>query len=480
MKKVVIAGLLFCFGIGNAQTTIVEGVFEKGKNMPYNYYYLSDSDKLILVFGKEMPSLANIPATLNRMESFSVDGKREMVFENENIGNQIYFSPSQKTIRVSDLSTSSNKPKKKYFNEGKFSGHKKVEKGSGYVLDNFGTSNFSDKFIFSLTNQKDDTEVDFLKDEITLKVEDIFSDKTDVFNLQKPDFSRLIGPNFIELERKLGFKLYPRTSEGFDLVTKSISNDYKKTILYATNYSNEGKIKGEKQFNLELQNNCFVYSNNDASFIYRTANNKSYFNDDLFINNFFVDQQNGDVYIYGLYGDEASKLTNLGKPMGYYVFKFDQKGNKIWESLNKINDKHFNSKNSLKAIKVDLEEINNNLCLTVSVNENKEYIIYGIVDKLKGEVTKSNNIVYHQEMTNIGFNSNYFIRFSGEFEDDKELKNKKFDTRTMVAMDYNPKISEYIRTKKSKNELNFASVFSDKGIWLIETDNKDYYKVTLY
>jgi hypothetical protein len=65
--------------------------------------------------------------------------------------------------------------------------------------------------------------------------------------------------------------------------------------------------------------------------------------------------------------------------------------------------------------------------------------------------------------------------------DKRDLKNKAFSPVSFVAMDLSPTMDSYLKTIPSKgNAVYFETIFSNQGIWLIETDNKEYYKVLLF
>ncbi|MBS7233692.1 hypothetical protein KHA90_22000 [Flavobacterium psychroterrae] len=79
------------------------------------------------------------------------------------------------------------------------------------------------------------------------------------------------------------------------------------------------------------------------------------------------DRKNGDMYVYVIFSDESQKeIGNIIHPKGYYVFKFDKEGKKIWESINYIDGKDFFEKiKSAPKLYVTLVEYNKNLVFSV-------------------------------------------------------------------------------------------------------------------
>ncbi|WP_431243512.1 hypothetical protein ACQ9BO_02485 [Flavobacterium sp. P21] len=195
------------------------------------------------------------------------------------------------------------------------------------------------------------------------------------------------------------------------------------------------------------------------------------------INNFFEDRSNGDIYVYGIFSDNAPKKINGScNPNGFYVFKFDKDGNKLWESVNYIDGKeYFERIKSNSYLSVNLFEYNKDFVFSVSVNSFTEFSYSTIVDKSTGSISKINFIEYNNagnKALNKAFISNTYV---------SDIKNKVFSQITFVAMITNQNVLKYINNVSEKgNRLYYEAIFSDQGIWLIETDNKEYYKVLLF
>ena len=180
-----------------------------------------------------------------------------------------------------------------------------------------------------------------------------------------------------------------------------------------------------------------------------------------------------------MFADKLSKLNSNASPKGYYVFKFDKTGKKIWESINKLEDNDLNKSHTMSTVFVDLHVLNNNICLNVQINGLGDFYNYNIIDKTNGKVTKTENMEINETFSKISSKADYF-KINKKFKDIKEFKDKKFSFETLVAINSNIKIEDYVKKVNSKNDLLFISAFSDKGVWLFETDNKDYYKVSLF
>jgi hypothetical protein len=94
---------------------------------------------------------------------------------------------------------------------------------------------------------------------------------------------------------------------------------------------------------------------------------------------------------------------------------------------------------------------------------------------IKTQVLEFNDTFAHLDDTD---NNHFHINKS--FNNLKELKKASFDFNGVVAYNFNPKIAEYINNLKTDNAVFFSAHFTDKGIWLNESVENKYFKVTLF
>lgn len=510
----------------NAQTTIVEEKYEK-KNEPVSFKYLPNSKKFIVFKGESISM--TLSYVITNALSFDISGKKSTLFENENFVS-CTFSNTENSFKAYDATKKSSENYKYFLNstsqfltndealkDVNFNYFGRYDSNNVLVaikfirptipgLTTFMGSNtrisrmpnepfsasFNDFYDFGFTNQKGKDKIDFEKDDIYLERVEIKTKNKNRIKLEKPDLSLLIGDSFVKSDSETTFNCKLNGNKNFDLITKSVSNDSKTTILYKTTYDFEGKKLKVIPLTLHLDNNFFIASDNNggpklyhSSPSYQTNYNSASVIQDvsvsldvLSINNYYEDRSNGDIYVYGIYSNKASKNINSHcYPNGFYIFKFDKDGNKIWESINNIVDKEYFQKiRNPELLQVDLLEYNNNLIFSVSVNAFTEFSNATIVDKLTGGISKISFIEYNNNASkgkNKAFVSNTYVG--------KDLKNKVFSQRGFVAMSLNPNLLKYIKSiSDDGNRLYFETIFSDQGIWLVETDNEEYYKVTLF
>lgn len=486
----------------NAQTTIVEEKYEK-KNVPVNFKYLPNSEKFIIMKGKTIPM--GVAPFIYNVYSYDVNGKKDIILENEELVDLTY-SATESSFKSYDLSKLrfSAKYDYKYFFDNKhvktipfadlkdfgdaYFGYSEVDNRIRQTFGRQTFSNFSNSFNdfyeLGFTNQKGKEDINFEKDDVYLETLEIKTNTKKRFKLDKPDLSLLKGTSFVEFDQKTTFNCRLNGNDNFDLITKSLSSDSKTSILYKTTYDFKGKKLRDISFKLDLKSYFFITSNNyggslDFSPIPGT-HDVHIIPDVLSINNYYEDKQNSDVYIYGIFSDTTPKhKARKGETAsGYYIFKFDKEGNKIWESINAIDDKEYLQKIGENGrLDVSLLEYNQNLLFTISVNDFTEFTHTAVIEKPTGKVLKSSFIEYNNN-TYIG-GKGFFIRPT--YESKQEFKNKSFTPICFAALCINDKYSKYVKSLPSKgNHKYFETVFSNQGIWLVETDNEEYFKITLF
>ena len=501
MKKILLSIALFSSIFLSAQTVIVEEKIED-KNEPVTFQYLPNSKKIIIYKGFGLGMTLSYIVT--KALSFDIDGNKTILFENEKL-----VSP---TFSVTENSWKAYDPKNFFKPNYKFSvnnvtqivNHDALEDLNSNYFGRYDFNNvlcsvtmrwpnmpfnasFNDIYDFGFTNQKNKDRVDLEKDDIYLETIEIKTNSRNRFKLDKPDLALLKGEAFAKADLKTSFNTKLNGNENFDIITKSVSSDFQTTILYKTTYDFQGKKIKELPLTLKLNDNFFVTSDNSGGpkDFNTTPANPGYPFDvvnvtlgTMSINHYFEDRTNGDIYIYGIYSDKATKKIDGGcNPKGFYVFKFDKEGKKVWESINNIESKdYFEKVHESAKLQVNFLEYNKNFIFSVSVNSFTEFSNSTIVDKATGSISKINFIEYNNNTSNLKMKA--FVNNSYVSDD---FKNKVFSQMTFVAMTINPNVVSYLKSvSKEGKKLYYESVICDQGIWLIQTDNKESYKILLF
>jgi hypothetical protein len=487
MKKFLFYFVLFFSIYVNAQRTIVEEKFD-GKNFPIRYHFLPKSDKIVVEKGEYIAMSFN--RKINNITSYDSNGKKEVLAENFECA-ESNFSITENTFQIDDFTKFRGAQTYKYVVNGKKTSpirYADVDRNYDYINSIsdinyvFGKKYFNDKYEVDIVNEKGKNKIDFQKDKIYLETLDLFSKKKKIAPITKPDLNRLLGNEYIELEKYFGYAINLIDNNKFEIVTKSITKDYKTTVLYRTFYDMEGKFINEIKYPVTLPTQYLIYSKNSAARIHERfvglKNGALFFMTDINISDFIEDNETKDVYVYGFFGNKAKKLNDENSPSGYYVFKFDKDGNKVWESINTIDDKeNFNKKIDLLRVFSSLAITNKGLFFEAG-QSSEDYFHYSFLDKSSGKILTKNKISYKESKLFTMKNDVQLFIYS--YLKHNSFKDKVFDTDGLVAIESNKKIEEYLKKIDSKKKLYFNTFFSVKGIWLIESDNKEYYKVTFF
>lgn len=479
MKKSI---LIFCLLTNfclSAQTTIIDEKFEKD-NAPLSYDFLYQKNKVVIEKGKHVGVSTN--RLVNSLNSYDSKGNKEELIKNVELMN-VEFSESGDVFTAVDYSKLSYKGQYyQYFVNNKAVSKIKTSEKDKYNREDIISYNYNDLYEIGLTNEKGKKEINFEKNDIYLELNEISTGKHQRIKLEKPAIERLTGANLIKPKEDLGFYVHIIDNDFFEIVTKSITKDYTTSTIYRTIYNFQGKKTDEYVYTVTLNKNFQIYSNSGITKLkdWKFDNNLQIFSNDLTINHFITDKQTGDVYVYGILGKKAKELNDYNEPAGFYVFKFDKTGKKIWESVNEINDKkEFNDKMHLIRITNSLRLVNDKLLFTVATNYYNEYVHYAYLDNATGNITKANKISFKEEkITTLMSGTRKFIL---SFFTNDNLKNKVFDYNGLICLDTNESFKKYIDSVDSKTKKYFRTMIAKDGsIWLLESDNETYYKLNYF
>lgn len=467
----------------NAQKVILDKNIDKD-NKPLFEVYSPEKDIFLIGYGNSIGGLV----AGNKIKNISFfdrkSGTESNFMSDKNFYSSI-FSSDKKSFITSDISNGILRAKAKFISlEGKEILIEKKALDGIQVMSFFGGNKiaFDNSIIYNLTNKKGELNIDLNKDKlIKLNFFDINSLTKSTIDLDPLNIDRLKGENNIKSKAKLGVTFELINNDSFSLITKSISKDFKNMTLYKTIYSNNGKIIDEKSFSVDLKNYHLLYSRNNGgeTTIGGYDNKFTHFDDDNSINNHFVDKYTGDIYVYGLFGEDVSPLNTQGNPKGYYVFKFDKNGKKIWESINKINNSDFNKDHAMVTVYTNLFSLGNNVCFSIQINGLKDYFMYSLLASSSGNISKFQELDFGQtfaHLENVPFNE---FKINSEFKDDKNFKNKDFNLNSIIAINNDKRIFEYIKNRNTESSISFYTHFSEKFTWIYEVD-KDSYRIVLF
>jgi len=466
MKNILTSFTLFLVCVLNAQQVIVEEKFEKDI-VPIGYHFSPLSNKIFIEKGKHSVGMSR-NKQVNSIVCYDSKGSKTNLLENVNVMN-VRFSPSGSLLRTDEYEKMS------------FSGDHKFYKNGKKIADLPKSNNFKlmlDDFLFTSKHK-------FKEKELSFTITDLPSFKATEKNCESPSYDRIVNENNVEYASDVQTRVRV-AKDYFQVISKSISKDYKSTTLYLTRFNYEGKKLSDVGYKIDIKENFLIYSNNDGGNMGNLgigSTSKRVFKDDLSINNFIVDSDTKEVYVYGLYGKRLEKSNdNSNTPLGYYVFKFKEDGTKIWEVINPIDDKSdFSDNQNLTYLYVDLFLMGDSVVFNVGAKESLDDYIHYIKLNSNGKVDSSSKITFKSESSAYNISSYGDKKFlHANLTNKEDLKNKILDYETMVVYNTNQKIKNYIMTVNNKNKTSFCTAVNKGNTWLIESDNETYYKVTYF
>jgi|SRR6218665_582950 len=466
-KTFITSVILFGFA-ANAQQVIVDEKFEKGNEL-VGFSVYGNANKVLVQKGEpETPTRAE---KIKNIYLYDPSGKKEIVFENEEVKRFFRLNETAFSVDAYHVNKGYTKSYKIYVN-GKFASN--AERWTSFL---------NDKYAFDITNKKGETsELDLEKDELFISRREIQTGQEQKLPLEKLNTARLLGDDLyvqnagnrgIVKTKAINYYMNALDNGTFHIITKAFSKDFKKAITYRTIYDMNGKIIKDAAFEVTVPNYYLNFASN------ANGGGKSY-GYSLNINGFHEDTSNGDMYFYGLLTNDPVADVNV-KSAGYYVMKFNSKGEKIWESVKAVDDKEFTANiNAGRKICYVLERADK-IVFSIGIDPEGQYLIKDFMDKSTGKSVDIKKLSFKNEAVkydNVPFFADH--AFAKSEYSLKELKDKFFDTEGIYQLKLNAAYADYIKGVTSKKEVHFRTLALKDGIWLIETDNKNYYKILYF
>ncbi len=471
MKKLFALAILTSTTFLSAQEVIVDKKFEK-ENVPLGYNFIPLTEEIAIQEGKPVGMFVNRQVT--KVTTFKPNKESKLWFDNELLMN-ISFNYSGKVLVAEEHE------KMKWVGD-----NSKVFYADGVAVFDKKTigSYFYDDALISYSGKEAEASIVYYKDK-----------KSNKYNIKLEGlFERILNNNSYKSQRAPGLKQYINENGETEVVSKFIPKDCKSSTIYRTIFDRTGNKIKETSYELNLDGYSFILSvtnggymatksvggynpaagaNNPAGFSGSVGfSSRSYedFVDDGSINNMLFDND-GNVFVYGMMGKKDKENILINKIMGYYIFKFDKLGKLIWKKL--IETDKFKDIGGAYL---------NNTYVRLFNQDNKIQFLFAS--------SKPDEVVMFSEFNSDGsFINSDFYEFKPDYTydikgfliatitDKKLLSNKILDFEGLMLYYKNQKIKSYIDSVNSKNKIYFNTIISKNLTWLIESDNKTYYKV---
>lgn len=467
MKRIFLATVLLGFSV-SAQKVVFEKQFGDSIKV-IKHEYLAKSSKLAISYESETNHGKSVLAIIDS------DGKRQDILKDEFDG--FTFSSAENAVCLSK-NLSGYPFKFKYFSieyksQTDFQKERIYDKGNNHFFtNNFKIDLVNDKDLFTFNVAADDLYLtkkaytDNVEKRIKIPNPDVVT-ITDPSNPRNSDFAyqkRLVDDNTFELVSK----------------RREFKDNQNTTTLYRTQYNIEGELVNKYRYQLSIPKGFFAHSNTKS----KGENRVFYFGSDLSlytsldINEYLIDNVNKDVFIYGIVKDNDSS-----QPIAFYIARFKDTGVLLWNKFYEVDDKTgFNSDKRSTNLLIRMDEYMDDKTLALVIQGDRSsykdrYNHFYIIEKQTGDVkdkkSKDVDLESYKGTLTSGKNNSVFTALKFD-------KNKFASLTTILAASFNKKVEDAINHNAIKKEVFYDAILSRKGIWLLESDNKTYFKVTLF
>lgn len=452
--------LLFLYSVTFGQKVITEVAYKENKQ-PLDLLYLPNQDKVVLIQGeKTNKAYGNI---ISDVWSFDRDGFTQKLVADEKLANCV-FSPIETAFLIGKLPEKNEFPSEYKLNlDGVPTKYFKINERFRYFNDIYG---------LDLVNQKDNAKIDLKNDDVYLKVIDLFSDKVVKNKLEKPDLNKLENKTTAVFTEGLDFDVRINEST-ISFITKSINKNYKSATIYRTVYDLSGSKIGNYSYFSDEPKHILILSNNGGGVVESSKSDKKV--SELAVNNYLVDKNTGNVYVYGLFGSQAKEITDTSNiPLGFYVFKYDAKGKLKWESHQEVIDAPgFNQQQEVSKINFSIRLRDDEVYCSIFSKE-RNYFDVITIDDGNGQKKSDAFLKFNKTQEN---NAKELVKVDLVHSD---YSNFKFDKEALYLLSSSQNFQQYLKAIDKNKSLNYKAYVSRKGYWLIESDNKTYCKVLFF
>lgn len=473
------------FGVRGQDMIMKEGVYKEKK--PIDIYYLSNTDELVISTGVYDNMARN--GKINKLTKYSTSKEKqeeEIKYDLMNLS----YSYSQQNYRGEDYNSMNDYGKRySYFNDSIRSGlleTKSYLKSKGGIFYN---SNYTDSLEVFLVNANDKAVSNIVKENLFLKIRNIWSGAEKKIKLKKPDLARLHGKGFAKTPKRdynqVSFKAQLTGNNSLEIITKSVDETNTISKTYITTYDLTGVQLSDRSFEVKLTQGFLINSKNNGGDMILLSKKgvkviKPFFQDNLSVNNYCEDKNTGDIYIYGLIGKKKGMYV-YNHSIGYYVIKYNKSGVKQWENVKITKDKKFLGKGRLSMgwLQTSLEFYNGKLCFVIGSDHGTKFMTYSFMDKKTGSElsTATTKFLYKKNYsTEVGGVKQFITTCYNPIG----MSNKVFNFDGLVAVLSNLKVKQYMDSVKSPIKISYETYLTDSGIWMVETDSKSYYKVLYF
>lgn len=301
-----------------------------------------------------------------------------------------------------------------------------------------------------------------------------------IIELKFPEFSSLISTPTEKNksskkdkdEKTQKWEVAQYDNDKFVMINKELNKERTQNQYNIVTYDYDGNVSKTINVSVTLKGKYFALSDSGlgSKTIYYSEMVNAGFLDEFATGNVYIEGDNEFYYIYGLYSNSKNSSINKVNFNGFYIYKYDSKGQLVWKNEKEIVDsKGFNTTQRPIAVSVDFLMIKGN---QIGLNMSSFYEKYAqmfLLSSVDGKIVK--NKKYDFKIDNLKLNAVRVKAFpTGYIVSNYE--NKNLDINTAFASFLNPKVDTFLKIK-TKEDLNYNAKITKDAIYIIEEDTKE-------
>jgi len=260
----------------------------------------------------------------------------------------------------------------------------------------------------------------------------------------------------------------------FYMINKMSTRDHREDQYNIAGFDYDGKLVKQLSILLKMQDKGFVLS--DTGFGSKTVVSGNMVSvglmDDAATGNIYADENSEFFYIYGLYSTDKIGNINKADYNGFYIHKYNSKGELIWKTEHEIVDKKgFNVTQRPFATNVSFIKIGKDQIGFRIYNFSEKYAHFFQLDAKEGKIAKNQKCDYKIE--SYRFYGVSGGAFATGYAVDKIYENKHFDINSLYAAFLNPKVDQFFKNS-GREDLNYNCKINQNEIFLIEENTKKH------
>ena len=99
---------------------------------------------------------------------------------------------------------------------------------------------------------------------------------------------------------------------------------------------------------------------------------------------------------------------------------------------------------------------------------------YNIINRQNGSLVKTENIEFSGKFSKLMDVPYYSYKINSKYNKSKEFNKKEFDFKSIIAINSNSKVLDFVKSVNVEKQKNFQTEFAENGLWLSISGDKTF------